>query len=160
DHVRLGEPDHHGLRRGTPRRAGTPRRLARAGRPAPGRAADRRYRPGSPPGGDRQRGGAGRGPPGRAPGWPAVRPPPPPPPRRRGGRAPGRAPPPAAPWPPAAPPPGAERAAALHAEGQAATANMRPVLGARLLRTALRHLDGHPDTAATRRLRGRILVSL
>jgi CHAT domain-containing protein/tetratricopeptide (TPR) repeat protein len=57
-------------------------------------------------------------------------------------------------------PPGAERAATLHAEGQAATANMRPLLGARLLRAALRHLDGHPDTAATRRLRGRVLVSL
>jgi CHAT domain len=56
----------------------------------------------------------------------------------------------------------AERAAALRAEGQAATADNRPVRGARLLRTALRLLAAGPDTdaAATAELRGRILVSL
>ena len=57
----------------------------------------------------------------------------------------------------------AERAAALRADGHAATANMRPVQGARLLRAALRQL-GEPtsvrQTPAMAELRGRVLVSL
>jgi CHAT domain-containing protein/tetratricopeptide (TPR) repeat protein len=57
----------------------------------------------------------------------------------------------------------AERAAALHADGHAATADMRPVRGAQLLRAALRLLAEPPGEApdtATALLRGRILVSL
>jgi hypothetical protein len=57
----------------------------------------------------------------------------------------------------------AEQAAALHAEGHAAIANMRPVRGARILRAALRRLGEQqpgPHSSASVELRGRILVSL
>jgi tetratricopeptide (TPR) repeat protein len=49
------------------------------------------------------------------------------------------------------------RAMALHAEGHAAVANMRPVDGARLLRSALSALGDPPSDPE---LRGRVLVSL
>lgn len=55
------------------------------------------------------------------------------------------------------------RAAELHAAGVAATNDMRPALGARRHRAALRALDGAPpggDPAEDAELRARILVSL
>lgn len=57
-----------------------------------------------------------------------------------------------------------QRAARLHAQGVAATANKRPLLGARRLRAALRQLDAggsdSRDRLVTEQLRGRILISL
>jgi len=55
-----------------------------------------------------------------------------------------------------------ERAAAFHAQGQLATANMRPAQGARLLRLALRQLDqlANSQRAATGGIRARILLTL